>query len=62
MQWVLAARKGSLVALSDLWLVLATPKERVTGFLGGPTGVNTTSGQPVRSLGHRDDRPSGTLR
>lgn len=31
MEWVLAVRKRSLVALTDPWLVLTTPKDGVIG-------------------------------
>jgi hypothetical protein len=48
MEWVLAVRKRSLVALTDPRLVLTTPKVGVIGLPDRLRGVNTTSRKPIR--------------
>jgi hypothetical protein len=47
MEWVLAVRKRSLVALPDPRLVLTTPKDGVIGLPDRLTRVNTTSRKPI---------------
>jgi len=59
MEWVLAVRKRSLVALTDPRLVLTTPKDGVIGLPDRLTGVNTTSRKPCGTTGARLDWGSG---
>jgi len=47
MEWVLAVRKRSLVALTDPRLVLTTPKDGAIGLPDRLTGVNITSRKPI---------------
>ena len=60
MEWVLAVRKRSLVALTDPRLVLTTLKDGVIGLPDRLTGVNTTSRKPIpmrdRSTGQGDPK------
>ena len=60
MEWVLAVRKRSLVALTDPRLVLTTPKVGVIGLPDRLRGVNTTSRKPIDERCRRN-APRGRL-
>jgi len=62
MEWVLAVRNRSLVALPDPRLVLTTPKDGVIGLPDRPTGVNTTSPKPILDRSRGFDARDGCMR